>query len=214
MKNKQPLLLASLVLSILSFIATCFIYTSLPSEIPIHFNISGEIDNYGPRITALLLGAMPFLFLVLFYVIPKFDPKKKAYSLHQKAYCVLYFGLTLLLISMHWASLLISLNINLSISIIVPCLIGVFFIAIGNFLPQVRQNYTLGIRLPWSLENEHNWRYTHRVGGYSFIFSGILFIVSTFFPYSVQTIICIFAIIIMLLIPAIASFLYYKKHEN
>ena len=46
-----------------------------------------------------------------------------------------------------------------------PAMLGVMFIFIGNYLPKVKQNRTLGIKISWALNNEENWNKTHRFGG-------------------------------------------------
>jgi uncharacterized membrane protein len=55
-------------------------------------------------------------------------------------------------------------------------LIGLLFIIIGNYLPKARQNYTIGIRIPWTLANEENWNRTHRLAGYLWMICGVLMI--------------------------------------
>ena len=37
-----------------------------------------------------------------------------------------------------------------------PAMLGVMFIFIGNYLPKVKQNRTLGIKISWALNNEEN----------------------------------------------------------
>ena len=54
---------------------------------------------------------------------------------------------------------------------------GLLFVVIGNYLPKARRNYTIGIRLPWTLANEENWNRTHRIGGFLWVIGGILMII-------------------------------------
>ena len=49
-------------------------------------------------------------------------------------------------------------------------------LALGNYLPRVRQNYTFGIKTPWALEDAENWRRTQRFGGVCFMVCGLAFI--------------------------------------
>ena len=58
--------------------------------------------------------------------------------------------------------------------------IGVLFIILGNFMPQIKQNYTFGCRTPWALNDEHNWQRTQRMGGYTFVIMGISLLVIAF----------------------------------
>lgn len=51
---------------------------------------------------------------------------------------------------------------------------GLLFMVIGNYLPKVKQNNTIGIRVVWSLMDEENWNATHRFSGKLWMASGIL----------------------------------------
>ena len=62
------------------------------------------------------------------------------------------------------------------IETIVPLLVGILFLLIGNYLPKTKQSYTMGIRLPWTLESEENWNRTHRLAGFLWVAAGTLFI--------------------------------------
>lgn len=59
------------------------------------------------------------------------------------------------------------------ISLLICGCIGVLFIVMGNYLPQVKQNYTFGCRTPWALHDAHNWQRTQRMGGFTFIVLGV-----------------------------------------
>src|SRR5699024_6732711 len=75
---------------------------------------------------------------------------------------------------------LTALQIEVNVSIAVSALVGIIFIIIGNYLPKLQQNYTAGIKLPWTLNSTENWNRTHRLGGKTFIISGILLILCGF----------------------------------
>lgn len=62
----------------------------------------------------------------------------------------------------------------------IKCTLGIMLIALGNYLPKCRQNYTIGIKLPWTLEDEDIWNRTHRFTGWLWIICGILFIIEGF----------------------------------
>ena len=51
---------------------------------------------------------------------------------------------------------------------------GLMFLVLGNILPKVRQNNTIGIKIKWTLENEQNWNATHRFSGRLWVIGGIL----------------------------------------
>ena len=68
------------------------------------------------------------------------------------------------------------------LAVFVPALLGVMFIFIGNYLPKVKQNRTLGIKISWTLNNEENWNKTHRFGGKVWVVGGLIMLFSVFPP--------------------------------
>ena len=82
---------------------------------------------------------------------------------------------------------------------------------IGNYLPKCKQNYTLGIKLPWTLDDEENWNRTHRFAGFLWVVGGVLIAINAFLEWEWLFLVVVFA---MVLIPAIYSYLYYKKQKQ
>ncbi len=64
--------------------------------------------------------------------------------------------------------------------ILMTCLL-VFFVIMGNYLGNLRPNYFVGIRTPWTLENPETWRATHRLGGRLMFFGALILLVAQFF---------------------------------
>lgn len=213
-QNKSSLFLFCTLLSLVSLIATIIIFPQLPAEIPIHWNLAGEIDDYGSRYFTFFTASLPLILLVLFRVIPKIDPKQEAFNKHPKAYHMLILAMTILMIGIHWLTLLAALGYALPVGTLIPIAIGLLFIILGNYMPQIRPNYSFGIRLPWTLANEDNWRYTHRFGGYMFILCGILFILDGLLPTSAFTGFSLVCIFVCMLAICVYSYLYYAKHEK
>ena len=101
------------------------------------------------------------------------------------------------------------INLNLWTNV----LLGIVLIVVGNYLPKCRQNYMIGIKLPWTLDNEENWDYTHRMAGKWWIIGGVLRILLGFQKFVDPIGAAVGIILIVTLIPAIASYIYYKKHR-
>lgn len=99
------------------------------------------------------------------------------------------------------------LGMEFDVNLVVNFLLGILFIAIGNYLPKAKRNYTVGIKLPWTLNSDENWNKTHRLGGILFILAGILFIANIFISSEIIVYIMIFTFIL----PAIYSFYLYTK---
>ena len=104
----------------------------------------------------------------------------------------------------------VNLGYQIDITFYMELLLGVLFVIIGNYLPKARQNYTIGIRIPWTLANEENWNRTHRLAGYLWMIGGILMIIaclSRLVP--AEWLIGLF--LIMALVPCIYSYWLHAK---
>ena len=90
---------------------------------------------------------------------------------------------------------------------------GLIFIVVGSYLPKCKQNYTIGIKLPWTLNDEANWNNTHKFASKFWILGGILMATCGLLPENI----CLWAffviILIIALIPSIYSYMYYIKHK-
>jgi uncharacterized membrane protein len=96
-------------------------------------------------------------------------------------------------------------------------LIGAFFVVFGNYMQSFKPNYFVGIRTPWTLENEETWRKTHRLGGRLFLIGGLLTIIIAFIAKNNTLLALSFGAIIALisLVPIIFSYVEFKKiHKN
>ena len=134
---------------------------------------------------------------------------------HNKSLKILiYFLAPLMSVIFIPTTILISLGININMSVIAPVFMSIIFIFIGNYLPKCRQNYTIGIRLPWTLNNKENWKKTHRLAGLLFVISGILNILITIIFPNLSFYTLTISLIVSAIIPAIYSLLKNKKYKN
>ncbi len=214
MKQKSTTLIISALIALLSLIGTALLYPYLPDEIPIHFNMAGQVDAYSTRNAIFLTGALPLIFTCLWPLIPKLDPRGDAYKQHQMAYKRFLAMIVLFFVILHWSMVAIAFGYPLAINRIIFSLVGILFVGIGNYMPQIRPNYTFGIRLPWTLDDVPNWRYTHRIGGYTFILGGTLILFANFLSPEVQSTVLLIVILGIVLIPCAASYYYYMKHAR
>ncbi len=98
----------------------------------------------------------------------------------------------------------------------IPLLLGVIFLIIGNYMPKCQRNYTIGVKLPWTFSSEENWNHTHRFTGKVWVAGGSLLLLfslvilqkDTYLPW-------IFPMILgMILLPCGYSFLFYQKEKK
>ena len=97
---------------------------------------------------------------------------------------------------------------SVRVEMLMPILLGVVFIAIGNYMPKCKQNYTIGIKIPWTLASEENWNKTHRLAGWVWVGGGVVMMLAGFFDLFW---IIMGATAIMVLIPLIYSFVLHRK---
>ena len=92
-------------------------------------------------------------------------------------------------------------------------LIGAFDAVFGNYLQTVKPNYFIGIRTPWTLENEQTWRSTHRMAGRIWMVGGLLIIILSLVLTNYVTLGIIFTTItfILVIVPVIYSYIQFKK---
>ena len=92
--------------------------------------------------------------------------------------------------------------------------IGIFFITTGNYLPKFSQNNTIGIRIPWTMNDEENWYKTHRFASKLYIILGILFIFSKFIQNDdIRFYISIMLFSIFIFLPLVYSYIIYKNKK-
>lgn len=200
-----------LILSVLSFIGLSVMYSHLPDTIPIHWNINGEVDNYGSKAMIFLLGALPAAMWFLMMVLPKIDPRRENYKLHSKAYEVTIISIILIFIALSWITVYTALGHDIKINLYIPLLIGILFIVIGNYMPTIKHNYFFGIRNPWTLANEAVWKKTHKAGGYAFIIMGVLFGLDAFIQSRNLIITSIILIGVLIIAVNVYSYLIFRK---
>ena len=102
---------------------------------------------------------------------------------------------------------------ELNFFVILPAVIGLLFLVMGNYLPKTTRNRTMGIKLPWTIGNDENWQKTHRLGGRLWVVGGAIMIVSAFFPIEISIGVLVAVIAMSALIPTIYSYQLYKKHK-
>ena len=108
-------------------------------------------------------------------------------------------------------TLLVALGHEIDLTFYLSLFVGLTFMVIGNYLPKCRQNYTMGIRLPWTLNDEDNWNYTHRIGGFSWTVGGALVILFALLGLAG---LILAVLLISTAIPMVASYLYYRRKKG
>ncbi len=174
-----------LALVILTVAASVFFYNNLPERIATHWNFAGAPDAYGSGQTqAIIFPLLVIGLYLLFLLVPYLDPKKERYEQFSKIYHIFKSLILSLIIVIYFIVGLNGLGYNLPVGIIIPGLIGLLFIVLGNYMGKIKMNWFMGIRTPWTLASEEVWNKTHRFGGKLFILAGLLMIAQIILPLS------------------------------
>jgi uncharacterized membrane protein len=190
------------------------IWSSLPEEVAVHFDLQGNANRYGSKNEIwLFLAIMSFISIVLTLFIPKIYKKD---SKNAERLQILSFVITIFL------SFVACVVINsASHGAIRPDIkfvfgsIGFLWCIIGNYIYNIKPNYFIGIRLPWTLINEENWKKTNRFGG-KLLFTGGLLILLAAFILPKNTFIFTFLAITILTISMVTAYSYniYRKQKQ
>ena len=215
MKNNSYNLFIALVLLAIPIAYATYLYPHLPAQIPTHFNIYGEADQWGEKSSIFLgPGIMATVGLFTFFIlsnIKHIDPKKfKAEDdgLFKKFALFMVAFLSILGLIITFSSTGGKINIT---KLLLP-FIGLAFAAMGWYMPKLHQNYFAGFKLPWTLENEDNWNETHKVAGKVWVYGGLIQAIGSFtLPSAAGLIVFMSAIIPMVLIPTVFSYRMFKR---
>jgi uncharacterized membrane protein len=196
------------------FISAFLLLPQLPEKLPMHWNVSGEIDSYWPKNQAVwFIPFMSIIMFILFQVLPSVDPKKNKYSLFKREWEIIQTGLIGFFTYLQFVILYISLNPAVQLLPLMFIGLGSLFVLMGNYLSKIRQNYFLGIKVPWTLASEDNWNKTHRFASWCFVIIGIVTIAESYFIW--YTPVVVFGGIMMAaFLPIVYSFLIYKKQTD
>ena len=169
-------------MALLFFIIGIYFYPRMPERMASHRNIHGEVDGYISKFWGVFL--LPFIFTalaLLFVAIPRIDPLKANIEKFRK-----YYDGFIILFSIFWFSIYIqtilwNIGIQISPTIVFPVGFSFLFFYIGILCENVKRNWFIGIRTPWTLSNEKVWEKTHRNGGKMFKIAGLVALLGVLF---------------------------------
>ena len=205
-KYKKTLILTSVVL-LIPVIVGLLLWNKLPDPMPSHWNIHGEVDGWSSKPFAVF--GFPCILLALHWICvlaSSADPKAKDY--HPKMFHLVLWICPVLSLVLNALVYTTALGYPLDVEIIMPLLVGLMFIIVGNLLPKCRQSYTMGIKLPWTLHNEENWNKPHRFAGFLWVICGVAIMLTGFLG---SFWIFLPIALLMVIVPVLYSYLLHRK---
>ena len=215
MKEHKGKLIFSSLLVLLPLAAGLLLWNRLPEQLPMHWNAAGQIDGWGSRLAGICL--MPLFLLVIHWVCVGacfIDPKNKGQN--RKALGLAIWICPVVSLLTGYMTLATALEIELlDVNTLILIFLGVLFIVIGNYLPKCKQNYTIGIRVMWALEDEENWTATHRFASRLWVGCGVVILLLAFLPWAAAGLwISLGLVLAASLASVLYSYVYYRKKHG
>ena len=200
--------------AVAALIFSAVVYNRLPAEVPTHFNMAGEPDDWAGRIwAAFMMPVMGMVMYGLFHVFPRISPRRQNFERFEDTYWLIANATIAFLSALHVLVLGRALGWPIDITSAMLLGVGGMFMVIGNVLPRTRSNWWIGIRTPWTMESENVWRATHRLAGKTFMLGGAITIVGAILPADIRPWVAMGALAIGGFIPVIFSYLYWRRER-
>ena len=207
-ENKRTLIITSVV-TLLPMLIGIFLWKRLPDVMATHFGLNNEADGFSSK--AFTVFGLPLFLLALQWFtafVMSRDPKQQ--NISNKMFTLALWIIPV--VSLYVAAMIYpySLGYRPDFSFAGGMLLSLMLIILGNYLPKARQNYTMGIRIPWTLANEENWNRTHRLAGFLWMACGVVMLVLTLCR-AVPFAVLIGVMILATLIPCVYSYWLHDK---
>lgn len=197
------------IVCLIPFLISIIFYNSLPDQVAIHFDFNGTPNGYSSKsFAAFGLPALMFIINIILNFFLDNDPKKANVSKTINAASRWIVPILAVIIQSLTVAYAVGRNIN--ISMVVSIFVGMLIMILGNYLPKCKQNYTVGVRTPWTLNNEEVWNKTHKISGYLWVIGGFIITLSSFIEVKYVT----FAVLIIIgIVPMVYSYILYRKFK-
>jgi uncharacterized membrane protein len=163
-------------------------YASLPNSVPAHWNISGAVDRYGaPWELAFVLPCFVAIAAGLLILLAVIKPFASSIARFQVTYGRTSIAMVGTLVLVHAILLLNALGWTMQVEKVVPGVVGMLVLILGNWMGKLRRNGLIGIRTPWTLANDAVWERTHRIGGPLLMLYGLAILCTAWIATSLTT---------------------------
>ena len=207
MKQHKKIIIITSILTLIPMIAGIIMWDKMPDQVATHWGFNNIANGWSSKAFAVFgIPLMLFAIHIFTVFVTLNDPKKK--NIGSKILSMIFWIIPVTSIITCLSIYGIALGLNINIGLIINLLVGALFIIIGIYLPSIKQNYTVGIKLPWTLNSEENWDKTSKFSGKLWVAGGVCILINTYFR---STLILLIIITVISVIPVIYSFLIYKK---
>jgi uncharacterized membrane protein len=204
----------SVFMLVLSFAASVYFYMHFPANVPIHWSYTGEVDGWGSAgFAAFFMPVLNVILYLLLTFIPMVDPKKENIAEFGEVYGLFKTAVIFVMTAIFFMVGYSGLGYHVPVGVYVPLLVGLLFLLIGYVLKRAKQNWTIGIRTPWTLSSEAVWNKTHRMASKYFIIAGIIIALEGLMPVWLR-IPAFVAALVLVIVPVVYSYFLFKKEQK
>lgn len=206
-KKYLKTLIITSILDLSPIIIGIILWDRLPDKIATHFGADNTPNGWSSKVVAVF--GLPLVIFALEWVCmlaTKLDPKYRNIddSVMMKIVLWLMPCLSIMMASITYTY---ALGKEIQVGFIVILFMGALFVVMGNYLPKCKQSYTMGIKLPWTLNSEENWNRTHRLGGKVWVAAGMIMMLTSFFE---SPFIMLAVVLVAVITPTVYSYKLYK----
>jgi uncharacterized membrane protein len=207
---KRETLIKELIVIVITLIPVVYLavnWNLLPESMPIHFDTHGQPNGYGSRYVYVWL---PLGLYFMMLVLPKIDPRKANYYVFQESYYKLRLILAIFFGVLNSAIIWSVINKTDSIQKFLPLMLFFLFMLIGNYMGNIRPNYFVGIKVPWTLNSDEVWIRTHKLAG-KLWFWGSLVAIGLYLIFDKFEWVLVTLLVVLVVVPIGYSYVIYKK---
>ena len=214
MKKKVLTVWIVIFIALLPAVYLALVWDTIPQTVPVHYGADFKPDRMGDKTELWVVTAIMALVSIAIYFLlnnlHRIDPKRKNAG-PSPVFNKLAIGLVVFVSAISFIIVASARGVLEMQNLLFP-LMGLMFAFIGNYMNNIKPNYFAGLRLPWTLSSDENWRRTHHLAGKLWFAGGILIILAGFLlPPSAMWIVFISLMVVMVLIPVIYSYRLFKQ---
>ena len=210
--KKKKLLVITSLLTLLPIPVGLLLWNQFPETMAIHFGLNGLADNFATSSYAIFVP--PVLMLAVHWLcilVNAFD--KRNADRNQKMQTLVLWIIPTLSILSSCGIYALALDVEFSPTAWTVMVIGLIFAVLGNYMPKTRMNPTMGIKVWWAYTSDENWNATHRFAGKFWFVGGLLMLPCSFLPSFWPAVAIMVITLVMVIVPIVYSWRFYKKES-
>lgn len=195
------------------------IWKKLPDTVAMHFDLHGNPDRFGSKnelwITAALLGGISAGIYLLITNLHRIDPKRYAKDIKDNSLNIA-IAVVIFMSAIHFLIIYSSMQGRITFGPgLILAAVALLFAILGNYMYNIKPNYFIGLRLPWTLESEENWKKTHHLVGRLWFYAGIVMAIACLLlPPVAALIVFLTGTLLITIIPAVYSYRLFAKEKK